>query len=142
VSREKELKARRRLTDADALPLERPAAPPQGERPPYSHRIKSWPESFRAVVVGKKRFEIRRDDRTPRYEPGDSVLLREFDPVPVAGGELGTRPPHFTGRQALYFIGYVDRSEALPPGWCGFELVSSEDLNRVGVALDAIRGRL
>ncbi len=94
-----------------------------------SHQLKSWPENFRAVLSGRKRFEIRRDDRTPAFQPGDVVLLHEFAP-PGSDLEGG-----YTGRKALFFIGYVERSPALPDGWCGFELVSSEDLNRVSLAI-------
>lgn len=103
-----------------------------------AHHLKSWPENFRAVLSGRKRFEVRRDDREPRFAPGDVVFLHEYEPASsdIEGKISGLG---YTGRRALYFIGYVERSPALPDGWCGFELVSSEDLNRVGLALG--RGR-
>jgi hypothetical protein len=99
-----------------------------------SHLLKSWPENFRAVLSGRKRFEIRRDDRTPAFQPGDVVVLHEYEPASsdIEGKIAGLG---YTGRKALFFIGYVERSPALPDGWCGFELVSSEDLNRVALAL-------
>ena len=96
-----------------------------------THALKSWPENFRAVLSGRKRFEIRKDDRPNPFQPGDVVLLREFDPEGAAGVDGGG----YTGRRAMFFIGYVERSAALPDGWCGFELVSSEDLNRVALAM-------
>lgn len=92
-----------------------------------THALKSWPDNFRAALSGRKRFEVRRDDRTPAFQPGDVVLLHEYDPVPERG--------RFTGRKATFFVGYVERSGCLPDGWCAFELVSSEDLNRVALAL-------
>lgn len=89
---------------------------------------------FSAILAGRKRFEIRRDDRTPRFEPGDAVELREFDPFDLEG-MLSASARGFTGRRAIYFIGHVERATCLPPGWCGFDLVSAEDLNRVSLAV-------
>jgi hypothetical protein len=103
-----------------------------------THNLKSWPESFRAALSGRKRFEIRRDDRTPRFAPGDVVVLHEYDPT---SPDVDSAAPAavvgrgFTSRRVMFFIGYVERSAALPDGWCGFELVSSEDVNRVALAL-------
>lgn len=74
-----------------------------------THELKSWPAEFTAVLHGKKTFEIRKDDRKPRFEIGDKLVLREFLP----GG------PRYTGRTIVAFIGYVERSECLPVGWCG-----------------------
>src|SRR5215471_21667263 len=104
---------------------------PQGRPLPRVHRVKSWPESFRAVITGRKRFEVRRDDRN--YQPGDTIELREYTPnvqqlaLVAGGGQPGT----FSGRSAMYVIGYVSRGGPLPAGWCGFDLISSEDINRV-----------
>jgi len=93
-----------------------------------THELKSWPAHFGAALTGRKRFEIRRDDRTPGFQAGDVVVLLEYDPHEE-------EPRRFTGRRAMFFIGYVERSACLPPGWCGFDLVSPEDLNRVALAL-------
>jgi hypothetical protein len=100
-------------------------------REPKTHNLKSWPESYRAVLSGRKLFEIRRDDRD--FQPGDVVNLLEYDPRPAHEG-AGAAARGFTGQKALYFIGYVERSPALPDGWCGFQLVTSEELNRVSLA--------
>lgn len=105
----------------------RKPTPAATQRAPFTHRLKSWPSSFRHILTGRKRFEIRKDDRDPRFQAGDLVELREFDPTSI---EVG-----YTGRRALYFIGFVERSEAIPPGWCGFDLVSQEDFQRVALAL-------
>lgn len=88
-----------------------------------THKIKSWPESFRATVSGRKRFEIRKDDRN--YQAGDIVELLEFEPTEVG----------FTGRSARFFVGYVERSGALPNGWVGFELITGDEINRISQAL-------
>jgi len=42
------------------------------------HELKTWPQYFAAVRSGKKRFEIRRNDRD--FAVGDILVLREFDP--------------------------------------------------------------
>jgi hypothetical protein len=42
------------------------------------HELKTWPQYFAAVRSGKKRFEIRRNDRD--FSVGDILVLREFDP--------------------------------------------------------------
>ena len=42
------------------------------------HELKTWPQYFAAVRLGKKRFEIRRNDRD--FAVGDILVLREFDP--------------------------------------------------------------
>ena len=47
---------------------------PQSER---LHILKTWPEYFRAVVSGEKRFEVRRNDRG--FQVGDRLVLAEFD---------------------------------------------------------------
>lgn len=43
------------------------------------HHLKSWPQQFRAVKYGKKRFEFRLDDRG--FEVGHNVILEEYDPL-------------------------------------------------------------
>ncbi len=41
-----------------------------------AHDLKILPEYFKAVVTGKKLFEIRKNDRD--YNEGDQVMLREW----------------------------------------------------------------
>ena len=102
---------------------------------PVTHRIKCWPEVFRAALTGRLRFQIRRDDRG--YQTGDAVELIEFEPEPRQGKLVEDAPSagRTTGRSAMYVIGYVLRTEAIPEGWCGFDLISPEDINRVGGAV-------
>ncbi len=44
------------------------------------HRLKIWPEQFQAVKNGRKTFEYRKDDRSPRFSVGDTLGLLEWDP--------------------------------------------------------------
>ena len=43
------------------------------------HELKTWPTYFQAVKDGRKRFEVRKDDRG--FEVGDDLLLKEFVPA-------------------------------------------------------------
>lgn len=42
------------------------------------HELKCWPEYFRAIVAGSKRFEVRQDDRG--FAVGHVLTLREWNP--------------------------------------------------------------
>ena len=42
------------------------------------HQLKCWPKFFKAVTSGKKKFEIRYDDRD--FRERDILHLREWDP--------------------------------------------------------------
>ena len=43
------------------------------------HTLKCWPEFFESIVIGVKRFEIRKADRP--YRVGDILALQEWDNV-------------------------------------------------------------
>jgi len=43
-----------------------------------THELKCWPEYFRPIIEGRKRFEYRLDDRG--YRVGDRLTLREWLP--------------------------------------------------------------
>lgn len=83
-----------------------------------THRLKSWPEPFRAMIEGLKTFDLRVDDR--EYEVGDILHLEEFKPCSKCGGcgrvwdvgdrtECGCLDPHgeYTGRSADFFVKYI-----------------------------------
>jgi hypothetical protein len=44
-----------------------------------THELKTWPEPFRKVVKGDKRYEIRKNDRG--FAVNDILWLREWDPA-------------------------------------------------------------
>ena len=48
-------------------------------KPSYAkaHELKILPEFFQAVYEDRKRFELRKDDRS--FEVGDIIILREWD---------------------------------------------------------------
>lgn len=73
-----------------------------------THEIKIMPLYYKAVSEGRKKFELRLDDRN--YQPGDKVRLMEWD------GE-------FTGRYVTIEIAYVLRNVkqyGLKEGYCIF----------------------
>jgi hypothetical protein len=53
------------------------------------HELKCWPEQFEEVFTGRKRVEIRRNDRS--FKPRDAILLREWNPKSgsYTGREIG-----------------------------------------------------
>lgn len=53
------------------------------------HRLKIMPEFYRAVVDGRKTFELRKDDRG--FSVGDELVLREWDGASFTGGEYRCR---------------------------------------------------
>lgn len=61
------------------------------------HDLKCVQPFFDAVIEGRKRFEIRKNDRN--FQEGDTVTLREY------------APPELTGRETSWQIGYVTNFE-------------------------------
>jgi hypothetical protein len=97
-----------------------------------SHELKTWPDSYAAVLTGEKTFEFRKDDRGFAVE--DLLVLREYVPcslclatgrVPDPGshGEsdacscLETSEPRgkYTGRTLLVRVGYIMRAKRCGP---------------------------
>jgi len=56
-----------------------------------THKLKTWPEMFDAILDGSKPFEVRRDDRS--FTVGDKLVLEEWDPSKRGFSEVG-----YTGR--------------------------------------------
>ena len=42
------------------------------------HKLKCWPDPFKAIVTGKKRVELRLNDRN--FQEGDMLFLMEYIP--------------------------------------------------------------
>ncbi|WP_080869192.1 ASCH/PUA domain-containing protein [Aneurinibacillus migulanus] len=67
-----------------------------------THELKTEPPYFQAVLDGRKRFEIRKNDRG--FEEGDKLLLKEYDAdVHV-----------FTGRRIEVTVTYITDYEQQP----------------------------
>jgi len=76
------------------MPARAPAlVEPTGRR----HVLKTLPQFFAAVAVGRKTFELRRDDRPGGFQAGDVLELLEF------GDDLAT------GRRLEVLVLYVLR---------------------------------
>lgn len=71
------------------------AAEPQ----PTVHLLRTWPDHFGAIRDGRKRAELRRDDRG--FRVGDLLDLREFRPTSFAPdeGARGRWHGEFTGQR-------------------------------------------
>lgn len=68
------------------------------------HPLKCWPEYFRAILDGRKRFEVRRDDRG--FALGDVLALLEYDP----------ETNEYTRRTVWVRVIYIIRGDTMPPG--------------------------
>jgi hypothetical protein len=90
------------------------------------HLLKCDGNYWDDVATGRKTFEVRKDDRTPSFEPGHVVALISTAPGPNFDKALVRR------------IGYLARGGRIPEGYCVFELLPAkdEDITRV----DAARG--
>lgn len=112
----------------------KPASQPRQAPDPYTgavHFLKAEPASFSRARDGVKTFEIRKDDRHPAYETGDTVVLQEYD---AAGSG-------YTGSGWLVFsVGYVERSKCIPEGWCGFELLKAAGKHKRAATNAAMSG--
>lgn len=43
-----------------------------------THTLKTWPEMFDAIEDGRKRFDVRRNDRG--FQTGDTLIFRKYSP--------------------------------------------------------------
>jgi ASC-1-like (ASCH) protein len=69
------------------------------------HNLKTLPKYFIEVKLGKKPFEVRRNDRN--FKVGDTLILQENDP------ETG-----YTGRQLTCIVTYIlDELEYVREGY-------------------------
>ncbi len=77
------------------------------------HVLKTWPEPFQAVFVGRKQFEFRRDDRG--FQVGDRLELHEWDP----------KTEEFTGREWTVKVTYIVQGPkfGIPEGYCIMSVV-------------------
>ncbi len=79
-------------------------------RKPKRHELKILPQYYVQILMRRKKFELRKNDRD--YQVGDSVILREWSP------DHG-----YTGNEITVKIIYVLRDcpeYGLMPGYCIF----------------------
>lgn len=70
-----------------------------------THRLKTHPTPFGAVLSGAKTYEIRTDDRP--YAVGDVLVLQEWDPATGA----------YTGAKVQRHVTYLTRGAwGIPDG--------------------------
>lgn len=81
-------------------------------RVPQTHRLKTWPEFFAAVLSGAKTAEIRKADRD--YQVGDTLILAEWD----------NDAQEYTGREVVKLITHrLDGGQfGLEYGYCMLSL--------------------
>lgn len=86
------------------------------------HELKTWSEPFTAILDGRKRFELRKQDRD--FRVGDHLRLREYDP------SSGT----YTGRETWRVVTYMIRGGewGLPLDLCIMGIEKDESHADVG----------
>jgi hypothetical protein len=89
------------------------------------HELKTWPEFFRAIREGRKRHEVRANDRD--FQVGDVLVLREYEP--------GT--DRYTGEVERRRVSYVT-SAFLPPPLVAMSLECAE-CDRLSRAVELLR---
>jgi len=62
-----------------------------------THELKTWPEYYEAIITGRKKFEVRINDRN--FQVGDRLLLQEWNP----------QTKEYTGRYTARKITYIMR---------------------------------
>lgn len=82
-----------------------------------THSLKTWPEPFTAILEGRKRYEIRYDDRG--FAVGDELELREWNPTPLTDN-VYSQPAGYTNRSIRMRVLYMTPGGAwgLPAGVC------------------------
>lgn len=65
-----------------------------------AHELKIWPPFFEHLLDGRKRFEVRYNDR--KFKVGDTIKFREFVPKHHAGNE-----DYYTGRNLWMRVRYI-----------------------------------
>lgn len=82
-----------------------------------THDLKTWPEYFAAVLSGAKPFEIR-SERDRRFDVGDTLLLREWEPLGLV----------YTGAALIVRVTYVLRGGPwLPTGYVAMGIRPTDD---------------
>ena len=86
-----------------------------------THHLKTWPEPFQAVLDGRKRHEMRVDDRG--FGVGYTLELDEWDPdrTRVVESDISVQGvTNYTGRKIIADVTYITygSSFGLPANLC------------------------
>lgn len=81
---------------------------------------KVWPQYFKAILEGKKNFEIRLDDF--ECKEGDTLILKEWDP----------QTKRYTGKEITKKVTYVTKTKDIT-FW------SREDIEKYGFQVIGIK---
>lgn len=78
-----------------------------------THELKCDPTPFTHSCMGKKPFEIRKNDRN--FKVGDTVILKEtkFSSEEMVKGS----PLEYTGKHLVYIVTCVTSGYGLEPGY-------------------------
>ncbi len=71
-----------------------------------THELKTWPDSFQAIVLGLKTAEVRIDDGR-NFAAGDVLELLEWEPNREEG-ETDHESGEYTGRQIIAFVRHLE----------------------------------
>lgn len=87
-----------------------------------THKLKTWPEYFDAILRGVKTFEIRKNDRN--FKVGDKLNLLEWDTgrdprcprheYILADESCTCQPGRFTGRKHKVKVTYLTEWDQKP----------------------------
>lgn len=93
-----------------------------------THRLKTWPNHFREVILGAKTFEIRLDDRN--YAVDDTLVLAEYDPAnrEYTGQEYECHVTHKLSLDKGDDTGFL--GAVIMKGWCVLSLGRAGTLRR------------
>lgn len=100
------------------------------------HEFKIWPTFFNRHLERKKPWEIRKNDRVPQVDSGDTATLREWDPT----------HQKYTGRSLFGNIPFVmSEVMGLKEGYCAFTfdsvVVKTDDFPvEKGAAVEEVPG--
>jgi len=102
------------------------------------HDVKSWPQYFQPVLLGKKVWEYRINDRD--YHVGDLILMKEW--VPEEDLSPITNRNYFTGKWVLADITSVHGGlPGMKEGYCILNIFVREvgtNITEIGQALDNV----
>lgn len=82
------------------------------------HKLKIYPNYFGDVLTGKKKFEIRKNDRN--FCTGDVLLLREWDNTKYSGKEVKAK--------IIYMLD--DRFVGIQPGYAVLGIKLLTDISK------------